>query len=104
MPITAIVLSNFRDIACSLSLVPLPSFYRWLGQEHGRTIPLAGFGCRSLAAETATARKWQEILRSGLPKESRLESTAPLLLEYEAMSGLGCRGKSDPAVQQFKNN
>jgi hypothetical protein len=21
--------------------VPLPSFYRWLGQEHGRTIPLA---------------------------------------------------------------
>jgi hypothetical protein len=27
-------------MACSLSLVPLPSFYRWLGQEHGRTIPL----------------------------------------------------------------
>jgi hypothetical protein len=35
------VQSNFRDIACSLFWVPLPSFYRWLGQEHGRTIPLA---------------------------------------------------------------
>jgi hypothetical protein len=30
-------------MACSLSLVPLPSFYRWLGQEHGRTIPLPDF-------------------------------------------------------------
>jgi hypothetical protein len=27
-------------MACSFDLAPLPSFYRWWGQEHGRTIPL----------------------------------------------------------------
>jgi hypothetical protein len=42
------VQSNFRDIACSLFWVPLPSFYRWLGQEHGRTIPLAVGGSKLL--------------------------------------------------------
>jgi hypothetical protein len=41
MPITAIALSNFWDMACSLSLVPLPSILSLVGQEHGRTIPLA---------------------------------------------------------------
>src|ERR1035437_2094400 len=41
MPITAIALSNFWDMACSLSLAPLPSILSLVGQEHGRTIPLA---------------------------------------------------------------
>src|SRR6266508_604303 len=41
MPITAIALSNFWDMACSLSLAPLPSILSLAGQEHGRTIPLA---------------------------------------------------------------
>jgi hypothetical protein len=40
MPITAIALSNFWDMACSLSLAPLPSILSLVGQEHGRTIPL----------------------------------------------------------------
>jgi hypothetical protein len=41
MPITAIALSNFWDMACSLSLAPLPSILSLVGQEHGRTIPLS---------------------------------------------------------------
>ena len=41
MPITAIALSNFWDMACSLSLAPLPSILLLVGQEHGQTIPLA---------------------------------------------------------------
>src|SRR6267378_4428794 len=41
MPITAIALSNFWDMACSLSLAPLPSILLLVEQEHGRTIPLA---------------------------------------------------------------
>jgi hypothetical protein len=41
MPITAIALSNFWDMACSLSLAPLPSILSLVEQEHGRTIPLA---------------------------------------------------------------
>ncbi len=40
MPITAIALSNFWDMACSLSLAPLPSILSLVAQEHGRTIPL----------------------------------------------------------------
>src|ERR1035437_5933952 len=44
MPITAIALSNFWDMACSLSLAPLPSILSLVGQEHGRTIPLAEVG------------------------------------------------------------
>src|SRR3979490_1662484 len=40
MPITAIALSNSWDMACSLSLAPLPSILLLVGQEHGRTIPL----------------------------------------------------------------
>ena len=40
-PITAIVLFNFGDMACSLSLAPLPSILLLVGQEHGRTIPIA---------------------------------------------------------------
>src|ERR1700688_3973632 len=41
IPITAIALSNFWDMACSLSLAPLPSILLLVGQEHGQTIPLA---------------------------------------------------------------
>src|ERR1700688_918023 len=41
IPITAIALSNFWDMACSLSLAPLPSILLLVGQEHGRTIPLS---------------------------------------------------------------
>src|ERR1700676_2050209 len=44
MPITAIALSNFWDMACSLSLAPLPSILLLVGQEHGQTIPLADIG------------------------------------------------------------
>src|SRR6266850_1164846 len=44
MPITAIALSNFWDMACSLSLAPLPSILSLVGQEHGRTIPLTDLG------------------------------------------------------------
>src|SRR6266700_2409642 len=40
MPITAIVLSSFWDMACSLSLAPLPSILLLVGREHGRAIPL----------------------------------------------------------------
>jgi hypothetical protein len=42
MPTTAIVLSNFRDMACSLSLVPLPSFYRWFGAGARPDHPITG--------------------------------------------------------------
>ena len=41
MPITAITLSNFWDMACSLSLAPPCQLRLLAGQEHGRTIPLA---------------------------------------------------------------
>src|ERR1035437_5124463 len=44
MPITAIALSNFWDMACSLSLAPLPSILSLVGQQHGRTIPLSDIG------------------------------------------------------------
>ena len=33
MPITAITLSNFWDMACSLSLAPLASFACWRGRS-----------------------------------------------------------------------
>src|SRR6516225_9101144 len=39
MPITAGEASSFCDMACSLSGCLWPA-YRWLGREHGRTIPL----------------------------------------------------------------
>src|SRR6516164_9828592 len=42
MPITAGEASSFCDMACSLSGCLWPA-YRWLGREHGRTIPLADF-------------------------------------------------------------
>src|ERR1700688_1348265 len=44
MPITAIALSNFWDMACSLSLAPLPSILLLVGQEDGRTIPTGHIG------------------------------------------------------------
>jgi hypothetical protein len=55
MPITAIALSNFWDMACSLSLAPLPSILSLVGQEHGRTIPLADL-CRSTRNSRLLAR------------------------------------------------
>jgi hypothetical protein len=39
MPITAIALLDFWDMACSLSVLQA-SFKHWRGLEHGRTIPL----------------------------------------------------------------
>jgi hypothetical protein len=53
MPITAIALSNFWDMACSLSLAPLPSILLLVEQEHGRTIPLADMPAAKLAASPA---------------------------------------------------
>src|ERR1700682_3991146 len=50
MPITAIALSNFWDMASSLSLAPLPSILLLVGQEHGRTIPLPDLSCISQQA------------------------------------------------------
>src|SRR6266446_7790613 len=41
MPITAIAVLGVWDMACSLSLAPHPSILSLVGQEHGRTIPLA---------------------------------------------------------------
>src|SRR4029077_8027657 len=41
IPITAITLLSFSDMACSFRWVPLTSLLADRGQEHGRTIPLA---------------------------------------------------------------
>jgi hypothetical protein len=55
MPITAIVVLGIWDMACSLSLAPLPSILSLVGQEHGRTIPLADFAVHSLVRALRTA-------------------------------------------------
>src|SRR3981081_4660997 len=65
MPITAIALSNFWDMACSLSLAPLPSILSLVGQEHGRTIPLTDIGPNfSLLSqfEFWRPRRWQRFV------------------------------------------
>src|SRR5437868_14907224 len=41
MPITAISLLSFSDMACSLSSLPPRQLCLLEGREHGRTIPLA---------------------------------------------------------------
>src|SRR6202158_2855179 len=41
IPTTAVVVLSVWDMACSLSLAPLPSILLLAGREHGRTIPLA---------------------------------------------------------------
>src|SRR5450759_1751554 len=65
MPITAIALSNFWDMACSLSLAPLPSILSLVGQEHGRTIPLAdserGTGNALARRPIAIAPRWLSL-------------------------------------------
>src|SRR6185436_2633786 len=56
MPTTAIAALSVWDMACSLSWAPLPSFYRWWGLEHGRTIPLTDIGQRQTGASAAFLR------------------------------------------------
>ncbi len=51
MPITAIVLSSFWDMACSLSLAPLPSILLLVGREHGRAIPLTDLSPRQFVSK-----------------------------------------------------
>jgi hypothetical protein len=41
MPITAIALLSFCDMACSLTLAPLCQLLSPAGLKHGRTIPSA---------------------------------------------------------------
>jgi hypothetical protein len=55
MPITAGEVSSFCDMACSLSLVPLAKLRLLVGQEHGRTIPLADIERLKLGRARATA-------------------------------------------------
>ena len=63
MPITAIVLSNFRDMACSLSLVPLPSILFLVGQEHSRTIPFSDVPSQAHSARFPVPTKtYREVL------------------------------------------
>src|SRR6266403_4806858 len=61
MPITAIAVLGVWDMACSLSLAPHPSILSLVGQEHGRTIPLAEvapFDERSVVSQnTAVAKR-----------------------------------------------
>src|SRR6266481_4724214 len=50
IPITAITLLSFSDMACSFRWVPLTSLLADRGQEHGRTIPLTDMKIVAIAA------------------------------------------------------
>jgi len=58
MPITAIVLSNFRDMACSLSLVPLPCFFAGWGRARPDH-PISGPSHRS---SSSTSKLFSEAM------------------------------------------
>jgi hypothetical protein len=74
MPITAIALSNFWDMACSLSLAPLPSILSLVEQEHGRTIPLADetlFLYYDLMSSGDSINRIDELLKSSSDDHDR---------------------------------
>src|SRR6516162_5182375 len=90
MPMTVTVLRSW-DMACSLSGCLWPA-YRWLGREHGRTIPLPDISAR--LSDKIRRRGDKLIFGHGSVRSQTLDTK----LRLRALAGMGLRGRSLPAA------
>src|SRR6516165_11437194 len=74
MPMTVTVLRSW-DMACSLSGCLWPA-YRWLGREHGRTIPLPDL---------------RHLMLVGAYRDNEVDATHPLMVKLQAIRKAGVK-------------
>src|SRR2546427_13261247 len=117
MPITAIALSNFWDMACSLSLAPLPSILSLVGQEHGRTIPLTEVAALRICDAAAAVIEgsgmgppdsWRKSLKGqhprGPPRSLHVSRSGGLLQRHRLSAPRDNRGRRGRRAQSSKPN